>query len=216
MEAFVYFILGAVVSIPIAVFAPFVTSRVQQRQGERSSKQAAKRKQQLLEERAVITRFAANPGEFTHYLLSRVLFITLVTAFTGLVPALITAFAEGFGAYEATTRSFTPGFNSIEQWLFVLSALLGILSTVIIIGIASRAIRTYRNVSHANDYVKSVDTEISRLHAVPGPTDVQEGAPATTSSGAEGINNLGPPNGESAVSGDSPVPAHSADESQTQ
>jgi hypothetical protein len=183
MEGFVYFILGAIISIPIAVFAPFITNRVQQRQGERNSRQAERRRQQLAAERAVIQRFAENPSTFTHYLLSRVLFITLVTSFTGLLPTFINLVANGIGAYAETTHTYSlSGFFSIQQWLYTFGALFGIASAVIVIQLASRAIRMYKNVSNYDDYIERTDAEISRLHSNPVSAEAPESNIAVNSS----------------------------------
>lgn len=171
MPSFVYFVIGLALAIPIAALAPFASDRVQQYRGEHSSKQAQKRTKHLVSQKASIKGFMADPGAFTQYLLSRILFITLVTSLIGLAPAIAAASAQGLDAFAGTVN-FNGGraFIDTQQWLFTGAALVDIVSTIVVIRIAGRAIGTYRRVHDYENYSQAVDEEISRLRDIPSAT----------------------------------------------
>jgi hypothetical protein len=168
MSGFEYFVLGLLISIPVAVLSPFLTQRLQQRLGERTSKQAARRRAQLTAERAIVEHFVSDQGEFTHFLLNRILLITLVTSFTALVPGLISTVAQGLTAYSQSNKIYSRLLYTAPQWLFTVAAFIGVISAIIVIQLAGRSIRMYRRVSDNENYFKFVDSELSRLHGQGG------------------------------------------------
>jgi hypothetical protein len=79
---------------------------------------------------------------------------------------------DALGAYAETNASYgLRQLFGIQQWLFTAGALMGIISAVIVIQVASRTIKIYNRVSNYADYTQKIDAEIARLHT--GSTSTQ-------------------------------------------
>lgn len=78
MREFTYFILGVLVSIPIAVLAPFLTTRMQNRFAMRSKRQANLRADAIQRDFAEVKNYHDDPIKLLRYISTKILWLTVL------------------------------------------------------------------------------------------------------------------------------------------
>lgn len=163
MNEFTYFIVGILVSIPVSVFAPFLTSRVQQRLAERNSRLAYSRRQALEKELQEAEDLRANPVKFATFLLGRILVITLLSTVSTLIPSILTAVGGFIVATKYDPASSDVGAYAIQNYLYSASSTLCAIAAVVIAPVCVSTLRKFNAVHRFGLYQQRREAELSRL-----------------------------------------------------
>ena len=139
MDGFVWFLLGALVSVPISVFAPFLTQKYQQYRGTRNQHQARLRTRQLQAEFEQAQKMNEDAGLFASFLVGRILILTIVAAIGGLLSGLL--YAAATTLYQLNYCTGTVDLATPAGWINVSGGLVGVLVTVLTIQIGLRTLR---------------------------------------------------------------------------
>ena len=176
MSGFVYFVLGLAASIPIAIYAPFGTARLQQRRGERNRRAAARRREQLDAQRKEVTLFHENRDQFIEWLIHRLILIAFATAFTVIAPSLLAAIGNGIQTYQVSSGTgFSRFLSTVPNYFYLASSLAAVIASVYVVQICTRTTRVYKVVRNYDDYVSFVEDQLSRLQSTAPPKDVSKG-----------------------------------------
>lgn len=163
MEAFLYFIAGIIVSIPISIFSPFITDRIRQEISKRSIVQSKRLKVQLEHDLAQAAEWSSNPGLFTNFLLGRILLITLATAIVGLGTDVLSS----LGGSVAFLGSAIPGDNSglfaTSNLISSIASLLSAVGTIVIVQLCSRAFRVFNRVRNLDKFKEATEARLRSL-----------------------------------------------------
>jgi hypothetical protein len=159
-SGFLWFLLGALVSIPISVLSPFATRKVEQRRARRNKERAELRSKQLQEELARIRGFAQDRSLLTSYLVGQILLITVIIALGTLLSGLAFAAANIIGA---TGAGSTP-----INFIAALGGVLNIGTISIALPIGLRALRIRERADNLKNYEQIVDAELIEIGVKPG------------------------------------------------
>jgi hypothetical protein len=163
------FVAGAAVSIPVAVYAPFLTDKIKQKRGERNRAESKKRRAQLEKERTQVNDWINDPHSFTRYLLGRILGITLTTAFITLAVGIITTFAQGYILYVDSTHPDQALLPEVLTAIETIPSFLGIIGTAVVIQLCVRTLRALKRVNTHEHYLARVDDQLASLKEESAP-----------------------------------------------
>lgn len=162
-EGFLWFLLGALVSIPISVFAPFATKKVEQQSARRNVDRAAVRGKQLADEFVKIRALAQDRSLLTSYLVGRILVITVIsfvgTLFSGV------CYSAGSMLY-ALIPTTSDNYSRVTSWWAVantLGSLCNILTVAIALPIGLRALHVRRRVNNFEKYEELTNAQLAEI-----------------------------------------------------
>src|SRR3954454_16380464 len=107
-EEWFLFLLGVIVSIPIGVLTPFLTNRLQQKLGEKTRRDALRRRRTFEREMAEALDCRNKFPKFITFVLTRLVLITLVTYAAMIVPELISMTSS----FVLAPSSNTPDYSA--------------------------------------------------------------------------------------------------------
>jgi hypothetical protein len=171
-EGLLYFLLGALVSIPVAIFAPFGTKQLEQWRAKSSANKAVKVREGLLSEVARIRELAEHRSLLTGYLVSAVLRVTLLTLLGGAFGGL--SGAVGSLLYVVHYR-IIGGYVPSETLAGILTAAGGFVNVIVLllaIPIASRALGARVRSQNYDAYIKNVESQLASIGADPLPGEL--------------------------------------------
>ena len=157
MDGFLWFLLGALVSIPISIFSPLATQRIYQFVARRNERQARIRNIQLKREFEQIHELYENHEKFISYIVERILILTIVSALGTLFSNLL---------YSSGSFVYYVGISR-DEFLYATFSVMGrfvIISTAAItIGIGVRTLRVRSRVLNFPAYRRSVQSQIEEI-----------------------------------------------------
>jgi hypothetical protein len=149
-------IVGALVSIPIAILAPLATPRVAQRLARSNELRALARRDDLTAEHAKIEKYRDDPSTLHLWLLGRILITTHVSATTGVFAGLF---------YAAGNFSLFTESGLEQSYLAFAGQLVSVIGGATIVGVVTGSYRVWRKVNHFDAY----SADVQRLLAELGP-----------------------------------------------
>jgi hypothetical protein len=147
-------VIGAILSIPIAILAPLATPRVAQSLARSNEARAQIRRKALQEEHDRIKTYHDDSGALHAWLLGRILVTTLISAATGVF--------SGF-FYAAASFSFLVEAGVEQQFVAFLGQLISVLGSAAIVGVLMSTYRTWDKVRHFDDYSSAVQSLLVEL-----------------------------------------------------
>lgn len=159
---FIYFLLGALISIPISVLSPFATAKLQQHLGVRHRRSAPRRRSTILRELEQITAYQ-DFARFSVFLLGRVLFITMISTLLYILPTLLQGvsslvISDVSTDYAASTQNYATSQSIEAAAMFVY-----VVGYSIVVQLCVRTLRILNRVTHYDDYVRNAEAQLSSL-----------------------------------------------------
>lgn len=161
---FLYFALGALASIPIAVLAPFGTSMLQRWGARRNESRAKARGVQLTQDFMWVRAAAHDRSLLTSYLLNKLLLITLISFGGGILTSLMQAIASAL--YSTTSATDPTSYYTATfwgSWANAGASLASILTFAIALPIGLRAIQVRNRVNNLEKYERNVNAELTGI-----------------------------------------------------
>lgn len=164
-ESFVYFVLGTVVSIPIAVFSPLLTRHLEKRLARSSGAVARRRRSTLQRDLELARTLRSDFQQYTRFALSRFLSITLISSVLGILPAGLFATASLFLATATNSEGFSAGNNHYGIGMAIESAasFVEIVGAAVIVQLCVRTLRVMNNTRNFTAYEKTVTSQLADL-----------------------------------------------------
>ena len=162
MSSFGYFILGTIISIPIAIAAPLGTAVIQKRLGIRSQKQGLRRQEALEQEYAIVRDYHEDPIKLLTYVSSRLLILVLFYIGQEILPAAASFMFFG-GSIGTPVLSYETGGVTVAALTTALAALLGAIILGLLFRTGFRAYRILRKVMEFDKYESEVKSELAAI-----------------------------------------------------
>lgn len=164
-EGWVLFLLGIVLSIPIGVLTPFLTTQLQQKLGERTKRTAPQRRRSLEREMAEVSSYRNDFPKLVTFLLGRLLVITLASTVVAIVPALISMIGSILTAmsYDPLDYAASTSAYALSNYVYAASYIVSVLGFGVVIQLCVRTLRTYNKVNEYDKYIESWRDQIARL-----------------------------------------------------
>jgi len=206
-EEWFLFLLGVIVSIPIGVLTPFLTNRLQQKLGEKTRRDALRRRRTLEREMAEALDCRNSFPKFITFVLTRLVLITLVTYAAMIVPELISMTSS----FVLATSSNTPDYSasaraySLSQYIQGGSYVVEVIGFGVVVQICLRTMKVCNRVVGYDKYIQAWRNEILRLRDSHATSVVSQAAPKDSPHGAgpQSASRSAPPAGPR-VSGTAP------------
>jgi len=169
MREFIYFILGLLLAIPIAVMSPFMTVRVQKRFATRSEKQAKERTQLIEREYAEAKDYRDDPIKLLRLVTTRILWLTIFWVGQNIVDVIFGFVANS--SYLASQVNQTGpfvrlNFNEVASLANVMASLVDMLILTYIFRSGLRVYRIVKRVTNFEKYEASALGELALLRRV--------------------------------------------------
>jgi hypothetical protein len=166
MGALTYFVLGVLVSIPVAVLAPFLSTALQKRLSKRSEKQANIRADLLEKEYAEARKFHDDPIAFIIFIGVRILVLTVFWIGQGIVDVVFGFLSNGAYLAQgivASSTTVTLNFNDIGSIINVIASLADVIFLTLLFRYGIRAYRILKRIRNFRDYEKATLEELVQL-----------------------------------------------------
>lgn len=164
MSNFGYFILGIIISIPIAIAAPLGTAVIQKRLGVRSTRQGLRRMEALEREYVMIRDYHEDQMKLLTYVGSRILILLLFYIGQEILPAAASFMVFG-GSIGAPGLNYETGGVSIAALSTAMAALLGAIILGLLFRTGFRAYRIIGKVMAFDRYESEVMSELADIRA---------------------------------------------------
>ncbi|HTU73021.1 MAG TPA: hypothetical protein VMG38_05835 [Trebonia sp.] len=164
MSSFGYFVLGIIISIPIAIAAPLGTAVIQRRLGIRSVRQGRRRREALEREYAIIKEYHEDQIKLLTYVGSRILILVLFYIGQEVLPAAASFMVFG-GSIGAPGLNYETGGVSIAALTTAVAALLGAIILGLLFRTGFRAYRIIGKVMAFDQYESQVMSELADIRA---------------------------------------------------
>lgn len=156
-ESLIYFLLGLLATIPLSIVGALLTLPIQRWMDKRTANLSTRRKQQLKEEYLKIKEYHDDTPLYHTYLLTIVLRLTFIPAVAGLFSAMVFILAGLFQTYLQFNQNVGGSFGfGLAQALYTIGQVISTIGTIMILVIASRALRIISRVRRFSDFEKSV------------------------------------------------------------
>jgi len=173
VSSFGYFILGTIISIPIAIAAPLGTALIQKRLGLRSQKQGLRRLEALEQEYAIVKDYHEDPVKLLTYVSSKILILVLFYIGQEILPAAASFMFFG-GSIGAPVLSFQTDGVTVAALSTAIAALLGAIILGLLFRTGYRAYHIVKKVMEFDQYESEVKRELAAIQA--GGKTVKAGA----------------------------------------
>jgi hypothetical protein len=165
MSSFGYFILGTIISIPIAIAAPLGTAVIQKRLGIRSEKQDLRRLEALEREYALVKDYRDNPTRLLTYVGSKILILLLFYIGQEILPAAASFMVYGGDLLAPRASAAELMGVNVAALSTAVAALLGAIVLGLLFRTGFRAYRIVRKVMAFDQYESEVMSELSAIRA---------------------------------------------------
>jgi hypothetical protein len=157
-----YFVLGILISIPIAVVSPFVATALQRRLAMRSKKQGLFRIETLEREYAIVKDYHDNPMKLLTFIGIRILLLTVLWIGQGILDVIFGFAINGFyvAGVELSPTSFTVNVNTVGDWLGAANGLTDVITLTLIFRLGIRSYRMIKKVVDFDQYETRVKNEL--------------------------------------------------------
>jgi len=165
MSSFEYFILGILISIPIAVAAPFGANAIDRWRATRSEKQGMKRIQALEREYATVKNYHDDSIKLLSFIGARILLLTVLWIGQSILDVIFGFANNGFNVAGVSLNYtiFPVNTNVVSDWLSATASLVDVIVLTVIFRIGIRAYRIVRKAMHFDAYEISIKNELATI-----------------------------------------------------
>src|SRR5258708_5530779 len=146
MKEFIYFALGIVVSVPIAMFAPMGGTGILARRALRNGKRAEARRRELQQNLDEVKKYHEDPQRFIIFLTQRILFVSILWIGQEVVDYFVGLLSNGTSDVVYLANKVTYDAGPLVNFINTAGSLTGILLLSFVFRVGFRAWRLARRV----------------------------------------------------------------------
>jgi hypothetical protein len=158
------FVLGVIITIVVAVLAPFSTGPIQRWWATRTKKQSLRTIEILEHDYAIVEEYHNEPLNLLRFLGMRILLLTLLWIGQSLLDVLIGFVINGFNVASLEFSYYTLypiNTNAVSDWGSAIGSLVDAVLLGILFRVGIRSYRIARNVANFEQYKIKISNEIA-------------------------------------------------------